>query len=55
MLGWLWKLIVGNFTRCDHSWKIIKEVRCSDEWQGSWTRYHLQCGKCGDVKCKDMD
>jgi hypothetical protein len=55
MLGKLWKLLVGSFSNCEHHWEIIKEIRASDYAGGQWTRYHLQCDKCGDVKCKDMD
>jgi len=53
MLGWLWLMIVGRFSNCDHVWKIIdqKQIRRSFE---TGTRFILQCEKCGDVKKRDV-
>ena len=52
MLSKLWDLLVGSL--CDHKWTIIRDITVSDDIGQSWTRYHLQCQECGDVKVKDM-
>lgn len=46
--------IVDIIFGCKHQWEIIKDVECGDGYGAKWTRYHLQCSKCGDVKLKDM-
>lgn len=55
MINWIRKLL----GLCEHKWKIIREtsVNVHDDWNNltdRFTRYHLQCEKCGDVKSKDM-
>ena len=52
-------LIRKLFDLCDHKWKIIQEVTVeeTDDWGdvcGRYTRYHLQCEKCGNVKTRNM-
>jgi len=47
-------LFTGEWKCFDHKWKIIKEVIVNDTYtRGKWTRYYLQCEKCGDIKIKD--
>lgn len=56
MIGWLWRFIIGHFSRCDHKWKTIKEdaiyssgiIMKAGERIG--TSYVLRCDKCGDMK-----
>lgn len=51
----LFELILDG---CWHKWKIIERVpRESRNSDGivcdSWTRYYLQCERCGGIKVKD--
>ena len=51
-----WRMLFGG---CEHKWKIIdtRTVTMVDDWEDvtdRFTRYHLQCEKCGDVKEKDI-
>ena len=53
-------LIRKLFGLCDHRWKIIQTINVeysndNGEVVQTFTRYHLQCEKCGDVKKRDMD
>ena len=45
--------VVKTLHCCKHNYTIINTVRVDGDF-GTWTRYHLQCTKCGDVKCRDM-
>jgi len=40
--------------RCKHTWKVLEKVQVSSDMGSSWTRYHLQCEKCGTPKSKNM-
>jgi len=53
MLGYLWRLIIGRFSSCEHQWTIIKNgnITQDDVICGEW--YDLQCVICGDVKRKN--
>lgn len=53
------KLLLALLGLCDHKWKIIQEidVENSDDSGNvveTFTRYHLQCEKCGNVKTQNM-
>ncbi len=55
MLGWLYRIIIGNFHL--HKWEIIKEggvyTSSSAKQAGAIPCahfYYLQCQICGDVK-----
>lgn len=56
MLGWLYRLLVGNFKGCKHEWEILREYRRagsrSDTSGGCG--YVLKCKHCGDMKQKDF-
>lgn len=62
MLGWLWRMIVGNFCGCSHKWKIIEEGKVYSynifQSQGkpveTGKSYILQCEHCGDIKHKEV-
>jgi hypothetical protein len=52
----LWKFLFGG---CDHKWEIIDRANVTqvDDWnaiEAMYTRYHLQCKHCGNLKVKDM-
>ena len=38
------------FGICDHKWQAVREVRVRDEYEQTWTEYHLRCAKCGNMK-----
>lgn len=57
MLGWLYRIIIGYFHVCNHEWEIIKnrEVEVYDDEIDDlvvehYSKYLLQCKKCGDLK-----
>lgn len=58
MLGWLWRVIVGRFSSCQHVWTVRDEGSYEREWAsgaeqtGLW--FVLQCSKCGDLKTKEQ-
>lgn len=55
MLGWLFRVIVGNFKSHQHEWVIIAEGPWSDKGMGTNGRYYtLQCYGCGDVKKESL-
>lgn len=45
--------IVKIITGCKHNYEIINTIHVDSDW-GTYTRYHLRCTKCGDVKCCNM-
>ena len=56
MIMKFWKMVFGG---CDHKWKIIDQVRVTEadtfaDEVLTYTRYHLQCEHCGDLKVRDM-
>lgn len=58
MLGWIYRIIFGRFGGCEHKWSIIKEQPMTSSYPGGgekdYIRFTLQCGKCGNVKCKNI-
>jgi len=57
MLGWLWRVLVGRFSRCDHKWDVAEVRRVTDRIDGGESRYQryvLLCQKCGDVQSRDI-
>lgn len=53
MLGWLYTFLIGNFRKqedkCDHVWDLIHEQKIRCEFRGLYTKYTLQCEKCGKL------
>jgi hypothetical protein len=60
VLGWLWRVLVGRFSRCDHVWGTIDVGSLSKHPDDVWKslgaepyvvgHFHdLRCTKCGDV------
>lgn len=42
---------------CKHDWEILKEIKVykDEEYDmPAYSRYHLRCKKCGEVKVKNM-
>lgn len=60
MIAWIYKLIIGNFSRCDHKWELISKRDIASSQYNlnnelfSSTEYILQCKKCGDIKSKSI-
>ncbi len=62
MIGWIWRMIVGRFSRCDHKWKIIQSLeymKRSESIEGHTRRiegmqHTLQCEKCGDLMKREI-
>lgn len=54
MIGWLYRLIIGDFQSCQHKWVILEKQQVS-MLDAVWTRYTLQCEKCGNLKVEDAD
>lgn len=53
MIGWLWRVLVGNFNQCEHKWKLHTSVTVRDEDDDVVAnKLVLQCEKCGDLKVK---
>lgn len=52
MIGWLWRMIVGNL--CNHKWETMAKRR--DLMDGEFVGYslHLRCTKCGDWKRREL-
>jgi hypothetical protein len=54
MIGWIWRVLVGRFSRCDHSWKTESDKRLTDGMGGIGHRIHLRCALCGDWRKRDL-
>lgn len=55
MLGWLYRILIGRFTECDHHWVILRRVDIIESDFGDipyGRRYELQCDKCGWLKSR---
>jgi len=51
MIGWLWRIIVGRFSSCEHQWEIFTQFRLRDENNAIIGRLVvLRCQKCGKLK-----
>ena len=58
MLGWLYRMIVGRFSTCEHKWVVLKEVALYEDSLSAapcGVRYELQCSKCGDLKSQEFN
>jgi hypothetical protein len=54
MLGYLYRLIIGNFG-CDHKWKTLSKGQITNKGTNVIGNYYeLQCEKCGDVKVRNL-
>lgn len=58
MIGWLWRLIFGNFGSCRHKWEIMERVEgftaLNDTGVPNFIKFFLKCEKCGEVKSKRL-
>ena len=55
MLGYLWRLIIGRLSSCEHHWTTIKTGEItSDDVVVIGSYYDLQCDKCGDLKRRNL-
>lgn len=50
MLGWLYRVVVGNFKSCKHEWEIINKGTVSSQGRKVGVFYVLQCKHCGELK-----
>ena len=53
MIGWIYRMIVGRFTRCDHKFEIHEERDVVTQFLGTrqeYRMYTLRCSKCGEMK-----
>ena len=52
MIGWLWRMIVGRFTACEHKWQTFSEMKVTPRGRQeviAGMLYGLRCEKCGDI------
>lgn len=56
MIGWLWRLLIGRFTSCDHKWETKEELQyvTKDTRAPAGKRVLLRCEKCGDWTMRDL-
>lgn len=54
MIGWLYRMLVGRFNRCDHDWKLLGEETVMTGPNSHAVRYTLQCKHCGEVTLKTL-
>jgi hypothetical protein len=55
MLGWLYRMIIGRFSSCEHKW--AKVATLSGKYMhggGECHRWIMQCEKCGKVHTVDI-
>jgi hypothetical protein len=54
MIGWLYRVLIGRFSRCDHKWETMETINVKDISDGtSWYRYILKCEKCGEITSRN--
>ena len=53
MLGWLYRILFGNFKSCEHKWEIHKEhpmIESKEAGSGRYgTMYIQKCILCGEL------
>lgn len=52
MLGWLYRVIIGQFNNCKHEYKIIQKTDIYSSYEDKFpysVRYDMKCTKCGDI------
>lgn len=53
MLGWIWRMLVGRFSTCEHHWEVLKQLVIENNKNDSiGVEYHMKCSKCGEIKSK---
>jgi hypothetical protein len=50
MIGWLWRVIVGRFSSCEHKFEVHQEIDVVSPYGGKWHAYDLRCEHCGKMK-----
>ncbi len=51
MIGWLYRIIFGRFTQCQHKWVIHRQIEGRyTEGGGSTIVYVNRCEKCGAME-----
>lgn len=55
MIGWLWRILVGRVSSCQHEWETL-ENRDIGNRKGNviGSYYILKCKKCGDMRHKSF-
>ena len=56
MLGWLYRIFIGNFSVHEHEWETIKIIDLYSEYYELPVekKYILCCKKCGNIKSKKV-
>jgi hypothetical protein len=55
MLGWLWRMIVGNFYSCPHpQWETVKAGTINEGSRTTGHYYEMRCVKCGDYMVRNL-
>lgn len=54
VIGWLWRILIGRFTSCEHRWETMEKGQ--EQIDGRCIGYFvcLKCDKCGDWKSRSM-
>lgn len=53
MIGWLYRVIFGNFRACEHLWETEQKINIFSSPSSSRpyeTVFVLRCEKCGNMK-----
>jgi hypothetical protein len=51
VIGWLYRIVLGRFTQCQHKWVIHRQIEGRyTEGGGSTIVYVNRCEKCGAME-----
>lgn len=56
MIGWIWRMVIGRFSNCDHQWiagELVKSYVSGDDMPVKIKRV-MKCTKCGDIKTRSL-
>jgi len=55
MLGWIYRVIIGHFTACSHTWTTLREAPIVDDSNDVIGRiYTLRCSQCGEIASRSV-
>lgn len=57
MLGWVFRILIGNFSFCKHEWKVLDNIDVKEKYGTKilYRKYNLQCEKCGNIKQTNLN